>query len=243
MASPTNSAALVLFNPRTSTALVKISEEQDPDKRWALTFSGFTGRTLANVYTVCGHALEKQANRVAHKIGLGSQAATQKLMVYFGDGEQRLSKLEGLRTCIPPKVRDYCANIAKYALPCAFPNSSVLFLNTYFHRTEAPTNRLRAFKNVVHLCTRFPGLRKIFLGSNSMRGATSVASIYELWDPPPGRTPPDEEGSFWQGVAAACLSETTTSGLIEATPVAELAHCQEEALSVIERLLVEWDCS
>ncbi|KAJ7160244.1 hypothetical protein C8R46DRAFT_1107494, partial [Mycena filopes] len=225
MASPSASAALILFNPHIGT-LVKKSEERDPDKRWALTFSGFTGRSLDRVYTVWGHALEKQANRIAHKIGMGSDPTTQKLAVYFGDGEERLLKLDGLRTSTPPKVRDYCKNIMKYTLP-----------------TEAPTTQLRAFKNVIHLCTRFLGLRAVFLECKCMQGATSAASISELWKPSPGLEPPSEELVFWQGLAAECLCETTISTLVEDTPIAELTCCPEEGLSVMERLLVEWDCS
>ncbi|KAJ7160262.1 hypothetical protein C8R46DRAFT_366164 [Mycena filopes] len=230
MASSPNSAALILFHPHT---LVKRSEERDQGKNWALTLSGFTlspGRTLDRVYTVWGHALEKQANRVAHKIGLGPHATTQKLKVFFGDGEQRLLKLENLRTCTPSRVHNYCANLTKYTLS-----------------TEGLTTRLRAFKNIVHLCTQFLGLRRIFLGCKYMQGATSAASISQLWDP--SLTVPNEEWSFWQGLAAACLSETTVSTLLEdtplleGTPLAKLTYCPDEGLSVIERLLVEWNCS
>ncbi|KAJ7140135.1 hypothetical protein C8R46DRAFT_1135968, partial [Mycena filopes] len=225
MASPSSSVALILFNPHIGT-LVKRSEERDPDKRWALTFSGFTGRSLDRVYTVWGHALEKQANRIAHKMGMGSDATTQKLAVYFGNGQERLLKLEGLRTSTPPKVRDYCRNLMKYTLP-----------------TGAPATQLRAFKNVVHLCTRFLGLRAVFLGCKCMQDATPAASISELWTPSPCLEQPSEEWLFWQGLAAACLSETIISTLLEDTPVAELTHCSEEGLSVIERFLVVWDCS
>ncbi|KAJ7131607.1 hypothetical protein C8R46DRAFT_1201920 [Mycena filopes] len=78
-----------------------------------------------------------------------------------------------------------------------------------------------------------------------MRGATSAASVSELWEPTSSVAPPSEECQwfFWQGLAAACLTETTISTLLNDNPVAELTRCLDEGLSVVEQLLVEWESS
>ncbi|KAJ7030161.1 hypothetical protein C8F04DRAFT_739166 [Mycena alexandri] len=171
------------------------------------------GRTLDQMYTVLGHTLEKKANRLAHRMGKGPHVAAQKLEARFGEGEQRLRQLELLRTSTPPKVQDYCSKLLKYTFP-----------------TEAPD-------------TQFLGLRVVFLGFQCMGGATSVAGICELWDLPSGREAPTEEWSFWQGLAADCLSDTSISERIEVTPLLQLPRCQEGSFSIIEELLVVWNCS
>ncbi|KAJ7843225.1 hypothetical protein B0H14DRAFT_3689877 [Mycena olivaceomarginata] len=62
----------------------------------------------------------------------------------------------------------------------------------------------------------------------------------ELWNRPTG--PPDQEWTFWQKLAATCLSDTTISGILERRSVSELTNCSQEGLSVIESLLVGQNC-
>ncbi|KAJ7743352.1 hypothetical protein B0H16DRAFT_1561500, partial [Mycena metata] len=223
MSSPSTSTTLIVSNSQTGL-LVKRAQ-LNFNKKWALRPFN-PGRTLDQLYTIGGHALEKRANRLAYKMGKGPHVPAEKLEAYFGQGEQRLRQLEFLRTSIPPKVQDYCSNIMKYTFP-----------------TEAPSTQLSAFKHVVHLCTQFPGLRSVFLGCECMHDARSTGSILELWEPPVEREPPNEGWSFWEMLVANCLSDTSISERLETTPLLQLPRCQEGSFSTIEELLVAWNCS
>ncbi|KAF7338986.1 WD40 repeat-like protein [Mycena venus] len=74
-----------------------------------------------------------------------------------------------------------------------------------------------------------------------MRGATSAESVSALWVH--FNEPQDKEWTFWQTLAASCLSETTISVLLEESSVAYWSSCRDGQFSVIEQLLVECDCS
>jgi hypothetical protein len=78
------------------------------------------GRTLGRVYTSLGKVLETQANRAAYSFGLGPHVVAQKIKSHFGNGEERVLRLESLHTSIPPKLEKGCCKLMKYALPCVF---------------------------------------------------------------------------------------------------------------------------
>jgi hypothetical protein len=74
-----------------------------------------------------------------------------------------------------------------------------------------------------------------------MESMASTDTILALWDRPTG--PPDEEWKYWQTFADICLSDTSISAILEESSVRQLTSCGEGGLSVIERLLVEHECS
>ncbi|KAF7335480.1 hypothetical protein MVEN_02201500 [Mycena venus] len=191
--------------------------------KWALVVNAFLspspGRTLDRVYSSLGSALEKQANRAAYTLGLGPHVVAQKIQTYFENREERVRQLELLRTVASPKLEKQCSRLMKYTLPV----------------------QCQAFKNVIELTTLFPGFRVLFLRTKHLDNIRSMDAIYALW----GRSTesPDEEFTFWQTLAATCLMETTLSAVLEETSVLDLANCQHHGLSVIERLLIERDCS
>ncbi|KAJ6497325.1 hypothetical protein C8R45DRAFT_926057 [Mycena sanguinolenta] len=74
--------------------------------RWAaiLNYNLTSGRTLNEVYSTVGQALETRTNRLAHRLGLGPDVAAQKITAFFGTGEERELRLTALRNDheIPP---------------------------------------------------------------------------------------------------------------------------------------------
>jgi hypothetical protein len=109
------------------------------------------------------------------------------------------------------------------------------------HRTESADTQCQAFKDIVEIVTLFPGLRPLLLHAKYMEGATSTEDISLLWSRANG--PPDDEWTFWQMLAATCLANTAISTNMETSTVAQLTSCEAGGLSVLEQLLVAYDCS
>ncbi|KAJ7833770.1 hypothetical protein B0H14DRAFT_1163784 [Mycena olivaceomarginata] len=174
---------------------------------------------MDQVYTATGKVLETQANRVAYKLGLGPHVTARKIKSYFGDGEQRVQRLELLRTTVPPKLEKWCLKLVKYGFP-----------------TESANTQCQAFKEIVDLVTLFPGLRVLFLQTKVLDNTTSLDAMSKLWNRPTG--PPDQEWTFCQILGATCLTDTTISAILESISVSESTNCSQEGLSVIESLLV-----
>ncbi|KAF8159096.1 hypothetical protein K438DRAFT_1986022 [Mycena galopus ATCC 62051] len=222
------SNALIPWNPDANTAVATIPENARPEGgRWALTLNALLspspGRTLDRVYTSIGKVMETQANRAAHALGLGPHVIAGKIKSYFGDGEERVRQLELLRITAPPKLEKKCLKLMKYT----FPN-------------EAANTQYQAFKEIVDLATMFPGLRVIFLDSKSRANSTSLDTISALWANSTGA--PDKEWTFWQTLAATCLTDNSISAVLEESLVTDLGKCRDEGLGVIEHLLIEHDC-
>ncbi|KAJ7730713.1 hypothetical protein B0H14DRAFT_3169094 [Mycena olivaceomarginata] len=156
--------------------------------------------------------LETQANRIAHKLGLGPHAVAGKITSHFGDREHRVQQLEFLHTTVPPKLKKWCSKLVKYSLP------------------------IKRSRKIVDLVTLFPCLRVLFIKNKVLDNTTSLDAMSELWNRPTG--PPDQEWMFWQNLAATCLSDTMISAILERRSVSDSTTCSEEGLSVIESLLV-----
>ncbi|KAF8182780.1 hypothetical protein K438DRAFT_1975421 [Mycena galopus ATCC 62051] len=221
------SNALIPWNPAASTAIATIPENSRPEGgRWALVLNALLspspGRTLDRVYTALGKTLETQANRTAHAFGLGPHVIACKIKTYFGNGEDRVRQLEFLRSAIPTKLEKKCLKLIKYTLPA-----------------EAANTQCQAFKEVVDLITMFPGLGVLFLHSKPLANSTTLEAISALWDGSTGT--PDQEWTFWQTLAATCLTDTLISAVLEESSVADLGKCYSEGLGVIERLLIQHD--
>jgi hypothetical protein len=93
----------------------------------------------------------------------------------------------------------------------------------------------------VDIVTLFPGIRTLLLNAKYVEGSTTTETISVLWNRVNG--PPDGEWTFWQMLAATCLADTMISTILEESSVPVLTMCEAGRLSVIERLLIEYDCS
>ncbi|KAF8206013.1 hypothetical protein K438DRAFT_497735 [Mycena galopus ATCC 62051] len=200
---------------------------RNPNK-WAAFLNPIPGRTLYEVYSTAGQALETRTNRMAHRLGLGPDVAAQKIAEFFGTGEERQQRLTALRDDheVLVKLEKYCSRLMGYTLP-----------------TESPRTQRQAFERIVTLTTLLPGLRLLFLRSNCMQSIPiSKNDISGLWDHPDGFL--DSEWLFWRSLAATCLSDTNISAILEQAPVSQLANCLHDngGLSVIERLLIAHGC-
>jgi hypothetical protein len=108
-------------------------------------------------------------------------------------------------------------------------------------RAESAETQSQAFKDIVEIITLFPGLRALCLHAKYIEGATSIEDISSLWSQDNG--PPDDKWTFWQLLAATCLADTTICTILENSTISLLTSCDVGELSVIERLLVEYNCS
>jgi hypothetical protein len=108
-------------------------------------------------------------------------------------------------------------------------------------RTESADTQCQAFKDLVEIVTLFPGLRALCLDAKYMEGSTTTEAISVLWNCAHG--PPDDKWTFWQMLVAICLAGITISAILEDSTVPQLTSCDAGGLSVIERLVVEHDCS
>ncbi|KAJ7280558.1 hypothetical protein C8J57DRAFT_1299570 [Mycena rebaudengoi] len=217
--------ALIPYNPDAKNAVATIPESSRPDgSRWALFLSALSspspGRTFDQMYASVGRVIEKQANRAAYTLGLGPHVVAKKIKLHFGNGEERVQRLKSMRTLVPPKLEKWCQKIMKYTLP-----------------TESANMQCQAFKDIVELATLFPGLRVLFLRAKCLYNLTSIDAITAHWNRVSGS--PDEDWTFWQTLAATCLTDTTVSAILEGTLIADWSHCQDTGLSVIEHLLIE----
>jgi hypothetical protein len=108
-------------------------------------------------------------------------------------------------------------------------------------RTESADTQCWAFKNIAEIVTLFPGLRALLLHERYIDGKTTTEAISALWSRADGA--PDDAWKFWQMVAATCLADTTISTILEDSAILLLTTCDAGGLGVIERLLVQYDCS
>ncbi|KAF7370235.1 hypothetical protein MSAN_00654300 [Mycena sanguinolenta] len=224
-----SSLAVISWNAESNKAIARIDENSRPEGgRWALLLKAIrsptSGRTMDQVYTTLGKALETQANRAAYAFGLGPQVVAQKIKVYFGNGDETIQQLGLLATSVPAKLEKRCLKLMKYALP-----------------TESINVQHQAFKNIVQLVTSFPNLRLVFLHTKFLGASPSLDTISQHWNRSSGCL--DEDWEFWKILAATSLTEANISTIVEGTPVSNLSNCQQEGLSVVEQLMVQHDCS
>ncbi|KAJ7501459.1 hypothetical protein B0H11DRAFT_721547 [Mycena galericulata] len=226
--APRPSNALVLWDSNPTGVHTQEDLSVAVRGRWAIILKAFMspspGRTLDRIYTSLGRVLERHANRTAHSLGLGPHAVAQKIKSFFNNGEERVQRLELLRTAVPPKLQKRCLKLFEYTLP-----------------TESSEMQCQAFRDIVDLVTLFPGLRILFLPATPSDIATLRDTISTLWDRSPGT--PNAEWTFWKTLASTCLTETTISAILDERSVSDLCDCQEGGLSVIEQLLLEHDSS
>ncbi|KAJ7459356.1 G-protein alpha subunit-domain-containing protein [Mycena latifolia] len=184
------------------------------------------GRILYGVYSTLAVTAERHANRAAHILGLGPAAVAERIRIAFGYGGQRELALNELPNNVPRKVEKDCGRLMHYAL-----------------RTESSSTQLEAFKSLVTLTTRYPGLRRIFLSSEDISNAgaeeTEIAGLWERTDESGGA-----QWHFFCRFAAACLADRDLSSLVEDIPPQSFSSvaAEESGLSIIEQLLVSSDC-
>ncbi|KAJ7486446.1 hypothetical protein FB451DRAFT_1227311 [Mycena latifolia] len=185
-----------------------------------------TGRTLHQLYSRASGTLEKQANRAAHRWGLGPCALVQRIEVFFGTGEGRMGRLEELRAEVSPSLKKGCSKLIAYTLP-----------------QESARTQVQAFKSIVIIATRYPGARALLLQSTHFRrSVVNQRTISALWARGDGSHTPDWD--FHCDFAASCLSDSDISGIIADTSPADLSsiHGTSGSLTVTERLLVASEC-
>ncbi|KAJ7284461.1 hypothetical protein C8J57DRAFT_1669536 [Mycena rebaudengoi] len=216
-----NSTSIILYpSDRRQLLLAESAEQSLQVSRCA---SG-PGRTLDEIYTAAGLLVGKSANRAAHHLGLGPCAVARRICAFFGGGREREEKLEKLSTLSDDrKLKMDCVKLMGYALP-----------------SESSQTQLQAFKSIIMLTTRYPGIRRLFLGSKHIqRVGASEETILKLWN-----RAGEYCGQGWYfmlQLAAACLADQDISAMVEDSPPRAAASVEND-LSMVERLLVASDC-
>jgi hypothetical protein len=105
------------------------------------------------------------------------------------------------------------------------------------NRSESPLTQAQAFKSIMMLTTRYPGLRRLFNRHLLERGVEdSPMAIASLW-----MRPGDEVSLEWQFLlkfTAFCISKSEVSDLLEEVQPSELGSLRQRRLGIVERLLV-----
>ncbi|KAJ7909013.1 hypothetical protein B0H13DRAFT_2015463 [Mycena leptocephala] len=219
------SQALAIRDPSASSALISDPHTRSPLIRGSSSAAG-PGRILNDLYDRLGGTLEKHANRVAHRAGLGPVAITEKIRSYFGENEHRYLRLAELRSKAPPFIEKDCVRLIGYALP-----------------NEAISTQLISFKCIVELSTSFPGMRYLFHRALVLHGLPqSHDKILVFWNRSDGCIDPSCD--FHRNFAAACLFDDDVAPILEGRPMGAIFTDSPgpDGLTTVERLLVAYDC-
>ena len=106
--------------------------------------------------------------------------------------------------------------------------------NDINQRSETPITQLQAFRSILSLITRYPGLRRIYVTqyADDVKNVTYIV-------PPVHIEQNAEEWNFWHSVVSACLNDTTISSTVENTPPGKLGllvNGERSTDAVMERL-------
>jgi hypothetical protein len=184
------------------------------------------GRLLSLAYLAGGRYVGKKFGRLAHEMGYGPDAASERVRKRFENKAERLSELANLRRGeVDHSLRKNCLELMAYTLPA-----------------ETPLTQLRAFKNIVTLVTRFPGLRHVFISCRHLRAAgTSKPHIVELWQGSNNVFGETSEWTFFLEFAVSCIcDEDKLACVVESSEldILGLIAADTGQYSVIEELLV-----
>ncbi|KIJ54295.1 hypothetical protein M422DRAFT_25219 [Sphaerobolus stellatus SS14] len=186
------------------------------------------GRLLGHVYRGMGKRMEEAAGRVAHRLGFGPLAVTQRIDEVFSGGPDKTQKVletlynlqaQGQTSATQSwykSLRKDCSALMKYTFPSKSP--------------EAQTD---AFRNIVRLCTWYPQVRPLLRASESKH--VSSNEILKTWMRKDGEV--DEQWEFYSLLAAFCISNNDTSELVEGCKPAELGKVSYQGSCLVERLI------
>lgn len=122
------SRELVLYNSNEEQQLPLPLATVSPSGKRVVPHTTYgPGRLLNQMYISVGQSIEKRANRLAHKAGLGPIAVTKTIEKTFEmTSEERQAILDNLHDRVGSADRDniklrdlqnYCMKLMKYALP------------------------------------------------------------------------------------------------------------------------------
>ncbi|KAJ7135699.1 hypothetical protein C8R44DRAFT_388115 [Mycena epipterygia] len=186
-----------------------------------------TGSTLYRVYSSMGILAKRHVNKAAHTLGLGPQAMVDRIQAFFGDGLERETCLNESQSFRSQALEKKYLRLMKYALP-----------------SESFSTQLQAWKGIVMLTTRYPGLRHIFLKCKHVRMVgPSRDSIIALWNHSGDRPDRNAHELDFQSSAATCVADEDIAGILEQRlcPLWCLDETNDQTINVIERLLVASD--
>ncbi|KAJ7065665.1 hypothetical protein C8F01DRAFT_1351661 [Mycena amicta] len=185
--------------------------------------AGAPGRTLGRVYHFISAKLGGLVNGFARRRGRGPGAAADIILEFFSEQRWKEGSVEDLRSRkqIPAEVLTACDKLVQFAF-----------------RTQMPKTQYAAFRKLVGLSTRFPGLKTLFEESDYISSRDSQNDLFRLWDRPED-CHCDPQWHFFCEFAAACVTDHAIFPLIKGrTPTAlSSAVAHVSGLSFIEHLL------
>jgi hypothetical protein len=223
----------------------------DPDLAVVVRSSQFPlvplgpGRLLSIAYLEGGRFIGQKFGRLAHQRGHGPDATVIRLLKELESREEHLVRPSHLRCEVGGELEKDCWKLLQYALPSVFFLFVILVGLIRNPRTETPATQLKAFKSIIYLTTRFPGLRHVFGRCKALRAAGAIkASTITMWT---GKNPVSDVSDRWTfflRFAASCIFEDdagAASVLENAnSKIDDLAYIPTDGgeFSIIERLLV-----
>jgi hypothetical protein len=104
-------------------------------------------------------------------------------------------------------------------------------------RSKSCDSQITAFRNIIKLTTRYPGLRRLFLRSNVFRQtAQSQDAISKLWTRSGDNVPPGWD--FYLQFAAFCVANNEVTTSIEENRPSQLGYIYALGLSSVEKLVL-----
>jgi hypothetical protein len=103
---------------------------------------------------------------------------------------------------------------------------------------------LLAFKNIVVLVTRYPGLRHYFLPFKGLKEQTNIKiAVENMWKRKLATDKPDQEWAFFFELAANCISGGEVTKIVEESPEDQMGLVvldEDTQGGVVERLRRVW---
>ncbi|KAF7312609.1 hypothetical protein MIND_00275000 [Mycena indigotica] len=183
--------------------------------------AGMPGKTLGRLYSAAGTSIARFVNMTALGRGYGPAAVAEPIDNFFDGKQEKGVSVHDLqqRRQIPADIVRGCQRLVNFAF-----------------RSETPQTQLTAFKKIIALSTRFPGLNTIFSQNDNV--VSTANGLFRLWDRPED-TACDARWHFMCEFAAYCVTERSISALIGRQALSALSSAVDvsSGLSVIEHVL------
>src|ERR1700761_9287156 len=190
---------------------------------------GGLGSRLDETYTYTGNLVDSGINKISHNLGCSVIAITRRIEAIFEGteigGSKRERRLYDLY-CAQPSSSTGPPEIEKLERNCGtligctrryveITLNQIQPLQNYV-RSNTYTIRLQAFKSMLMLMTRYPGLRRLFLAKHK----EAVQSLINIPQAPFEHL--GEEWKFWHRIVVACFTDRSIVAELEQKPPEEL---------------------
>ncbi|PVF96969.1 hypothetical protein CPB86DRAFT_474595 [Serendipita vermifera] len=184
------------------------------------------GGTCDQAFSRAADMIKGMTGKLAHKIGLGPEAAMDRILkkLKVKDREELLKEWYRMPTGsdIFFELEGDCHILLNYALP-----------------KEEIATQITTFVAITSLITQYPPLRSICLCYEKFNGVEDPEEVaLNLWKRDLNHVPSEINWKGFYQIAAACLSDNVAC-ILEATPVRKWGKASPTQLSIIDQLLAK----